>query len=177
MYDVVIFFVRETGNMEIWDAYNEDGSLAGCDLSRGEPIPDGLYHLACEILVKHTDESYLLTQRDFLKADFPGMFEATAGGSALKGETPLRAAIRELKEETGIAANELTPICDPFIEGKGLYYCFLCVTDCSKTSIILQDGETISYSWLARDEFLDFVNSDKCIPSQKDRLLSYLSSE
>lgn len=31
--------------MEVWDAYYEDGSLAGCDLVRGEKIPDGLFHL------------------------------------------------------------------------------------------------------------------------------------
>ena len=161
--------------MEVWDAYYEDGSLAGCDLIRGEPISDGLYHLVCEILVRHTDGSYLLMQRDFIKADFPGMLEATAGGSALKGETPIVTAIRELREETGVEAKELTLLCDPFIDGKSLYYCFLCVTDCCKDAITLQEGETISYRWLTKDEFLKFANSNECIPSQKARLISYLS--
>ena len=27
--------------MEIWDAYLKDGTLASCDLVRGEPIPKG----------------------------------------------------------------------------------------------------------------------------------------
>ncbi len=27
--------------MELWDAYYADGSLAGRDLIRGEPIPEG----------------------------------------------------------------------------------------------------------------------------------------
>ncbi len=37
--------------MEIWDGYLKDGSLANVDLVRGEPIPDGPYHLVCEIFV------------------------------------------------------------------------------------------------------------------------------
>ena len=51
--------------MEIWDGYWEDGSLANIDLVRGEPIPNGIYHMVCEILVRHTDGDYLLMQRDF----------------------------------------------------------------------------------------------------------------
>ena len=41
--------------MEIWDAYYRDGTLAGVDLIRVEDVPDGLYHLICEVLVRHTD--------------------------------------------------------------------------------------------------------------------------
>ena len=47
--------------MEIWDGYLSDGTLAGIDLERGKPIPDGLYFLAVEILVRHTDGDYLLS--------------------------------------------------------------------------------------------------------------------
>ena len=68
--------------MEIWDGYNIDGSLAGVDLVRGEKIPDGLYHLVCEVLVQHTDGDFLLMKRDLNKPINPGKYEATAGGSA-----------------------------------------------------------------------------------------------
>ena len=54
--------------MEIWDGYNIDGSLAGVDLVRGEKIPDGLYHLVCEVLVQHTDGDFLLMKRDLRQA-------------------------------------------------------------------------------------------------------------
>ena len=43
--------------MEIWDAYDaEFNKLENKTLIRGEVIPDGLFHLVCEILVKHSDE-------------------------------------------------------------------------------------------------------------------------
>ena len=88
--------------MEIWDGYRIDGSLAGVDIVRGEPIPRGIYFLMVEILVRHTDGDYLLMHRDTRKKAFAGYLEATAGGAALKGEDPYTAALRELKEETGI---------------------------------------------------------------------------
>lgn len=49
--------------MEIWDAYLEDYTLAGCDLIRGNEIPNGLFHLVSEVIVRHKDGTYLLMQR------------------------------------------------------------------------------------------------------------------
>ena len=44
--------------IELWDAYLKTGELAGCDLIRGEVIPDGLYHLVSNIIVRHIDGSF-----------------------------------------------------------------------------------------------------------------------
>lgn len=90
--------------LELWDAYdNQFNKLDNIVLVRGDEIPDGIYHLVCEIAVRHTDGQYLLMQRDKRK-HFGGMWELTAGGSALKGELPLECAVRELREETGICS-------------------------------------------------------------------------
>ena len=87
---------------ELWDAYDKKfNKIENTTLVRGEAIPDGIYHLVSEVIVKHTDGSYLLMQRD-LRKHHGGEWEVTAGGSALQGENGLVAAIRELKEETGI---------------------------------------------------------------------------
>ncbi len=88
---------------ELWDAYNKNfNKIENKTLIRGESIPDGAYHLVSEIVVKHTDGSYLLMQRDFRK-HHGGKWELTAGGSALQGEDELEAAVRELKEETSLS--------------------------------------------------------------------------
>ena len=92
--------------MEIWDAYNSEyEKIEGMTLIRGEEasIPEGVYHLVCHILVEHVDGTFLLMQRDPRKP-YPSMWEATAGGSALKGETAEECAYRELREETGCTA-------------------------------------------------------------------------
>lgn len=161
--------------MEIWDAYKQDGTPAGCDLIRGKAIPNGLFHLVSEIIVKHKDGMYLLMQRDWKKPNFPGLYEATAGGSALKGEEPYDAAVRELKEETGIDAEELMQIYK-YTSKDTIYYGYICETACDKESITLQMGETISYLWLNKEEFLKFVESDKYVQPYKERMNGYLVS-
>lgn len=159
--------------MEIWDGYLADGSLANRDLVRGEPIPEGLYHLVSEILVRHVDGDYLLMQRDFRKPNYGGFYEATAGGSALKGEGPLACAKRELLEETGIEATFLEEI-GQYTSHDTIYYHFLCVTDCEKASVRLQEGETVSYQWVSEQEFIEFVNSGSMIDIQLLRYQPYL---
>ena len=136
--------------MEIWDGYWEDGSLANIDLVRGEPIPNGIYHMVCEILVRHTDGDYLLMQRDFRKSNFGGYYE-----------------------ETGIEANSLEEI-GRYISSDTIYYQFLCITDCDKTGVSLQEGETVAYRWIPEKEYILFVNSSDMIPIQKVRYADFL---
>lgn len=139
--------------MELWDAYDKDfNKIKNGTLIRGERIPKGLFHLVCDILVKHTDGTYLLMQRDKRK-HFGGMWEATAGGSALQNESPLDCAIRELREETGIDSNDLIEV-GRVTTNDTIYVEFLCVTNCDKDSITLQAGETIAYKWVSRDELI-----------------------
>lgn len=139
--------------MEIWDAYDEKlNKIDGVSLIRGEPINEGYYHLVCDIIVRHKDGSYLLMQRDERK-HLGGMWEASAGGSALQGEGPFACAIRELHEETGIVADELTEIGQVLHYGrKTIYVEYLCNTDVDKDSIVLQDGETSDYKWISANE-------------------------
>lgn len=96
--------------MEIWDAYDEKFNMVdGVTLIRDEEIPDGYYHLVSEIILRHTDGTYLMMQRDFRK-HLGGKWELTAGGSALQGEDSLACVIRELREETGIDTNNLVRV-------------------------------------------------------------------
>ncbi len=144
-------------NMEKWDAYDSNfKKIDGKILIRGEEkdIPNGVYHLVCDILVKHTDGSYLLMKRDHRKS-YGGMWEASAGGSALIGETPLQCAVRELREETGINTTALTKVGTEFDDKThSVYVEFLCVTNWEKTAIQLQDGETIDYKWVNREDLI-----------------------
>ncbi len=158
--------------MEIWDGYFRDGTPAETDLVRGQPIPEGLYHLVSEILVRHTDGDFLLMQRHPGKPNYGGYYEATAGGSALKGEDALACARRELAEETGITAQELVPI-GTFVSRDTLYAQFLCRTNCCKASIRLQPGETVGYQWLSEESFIAFINSGKMIETQRQRYTPY----
>lgn len=160
--------------VEIWDAYDRQfNKIKNVTLIRGEAIPDNMYHLVCDIIVKHNDGTYLLMQRDY-KKHFGGMWELTAGGSALKDETPIECAVRELREETGIVSCNLKEIRRIVNDSHhSLYVEYLCITDCDKDAIILQDKETINYKWIDKIELLK-MGSDVLASSRALRLVKEL---
>lgn len=160
--------------METWDGYFRDGKPANVDLIRGKKLPKGIYHLVCEVLVRHIDGDYLLMQRDTSKPNHGGCYEATAGGSALKGEDKVSCIKRELLEETGISADKFEELgLFIFDDDNCIFYTFLCTTACDKKSVTLQHGETMSYKWVSEDEFINFVNSGEMIETQKKRYFNY----
>lgn len=154
--------------MEIWDGLKKDGSLAGVDLIRGKRIPNGFFHMVCEVLVQHKDGDFLLMKRDFNKPTNPGKFEATAGGSAIKGEDKYACIRRELFEETGIRGDDFKYL-GRTLQGRCIFEDFYIKTDCDKHSITLQPNETIGYKWISESDFIDFIHSDDMIPNQKVR--------
>lgn len=162
------------GTMELWDAYDAQfNKIEGKTLVRGEPIPQGLCHLVCDVIVRHTDGSYLLMRRDPRKV-YGGMWEATAGGSALAGETPPECAMRELREETGIVSADLAQVgtvVDP--EAHAIYMEFLCATDWDKKAVTLQEGETVDFRWVGRDELLS-MKRDQLVTERMQRFLEEL---
>ncbi|KEY48177.1 NUDIX hydrolase [Streptococcus equinus] len=139
--------------MELWDAYDAHlNVIAGQVLVRGEKIPKGVYHLVSEVIVRHQDGTYLLTQRNPRK-NLGGMWEATAGGSALQGESPLECVKRELREETGILTGDFIEVGRVLHQRHQTYYVnYLCHTDVDKDSIVLQEGETSAYKWVTAEE-------------------------
>ena len=87
--------------MELWDLYNEHRELIGRDHIRGEKIPQGCYHLVVHVWIRNTKGEYLISQRS-ANCTLPLMWECV-GGSVLKGEDSLQAALRETKEEVGVS--------------------------------------------------------------------------
>ncbi len=157
--------------MEIWDGYNEHEEKIGVDLIRGEKIPEGVFHAVVVVMVIHEDGTYLLMQRDFNKGVFPGMWEAGASGCVQKGETFQEAAKRELFEETGIAAENLRLI-DTYIrrEYQTIYKIYLHRCSIDKNAITLQEGETIGFKWVSRDELMRIIDTDNFLSPSAERI-------
>ena len=161
--------------MEIWDAYNKHLIKQNTDLVRGQPITDGLYHIVAEVIVRHVDGDYLAMQRAYTKSKYPGAFEISAGGSILKGETPLEGITRELLEETGILCYDFKQIYTEVNDSQHtIYIGYSCNVNCDKNSIKLQDGETISYKWIKHDKALDFIKSNDYVTIHRKRIEPYI---
>lgn len=65
-------------------------------------VPKGRLHLAVYVCLFDGDGRMLIQQRQMDKRAWPGYWDITAGGAALRGETSARAAMREAEEEMGI---------------------------------------------------------------------------
>ncbi len=162
--------------MDFWDAYTPQGELVeGVELVRGENIDIKYRHLVVDTVVQHVDGSYLLMKRALEKQSYPGFEEIGAGGSALKGESSQDAAIRELKEETGLTPNTLRLM---YRETgfESIVDCYLAVVDCDKDGIKTQKGETTGFRWVTKDELVKFYYTYRCIYSQKKALKHFIET-
>lgn len=160
--------------MELWDAYDKNGTRLDISLSRGRPIPEGLYHMVCSVIVRHTDGDFLLMLRDPHKPAYPGVFEPGAGGAALKGEDEYQCVRRELFEETGISCDEFTLMSRVVRDSsRAILYTFYCTTDCDKRSVRLQSGETADYRWVSEAQLQQMIDSGEIVPLMKRRLDRY----
>ena len=157
--------------MELWDAYTRNGAKTGGVLVRGQRMWPGIYHMVCEVLVRHVDGSFLCMIRSRQKPNYPLYPECTAGGSALLGEDPLQCIRRELREETGIECDEFEQVNVTVRDCYAtIFYSYLCTVDWPKDRITLQEGETEAYQWLSEEEFIELLNSGRMIPGQPERM-------
>lgn len=91
---------NQTSKGELWDVYDSDRNKTQRVHRRGELLGEGDYHLTVHIWIKNSHGEFLITKRAPHKG-FPNMWECT-GGSAISGDDSLTAALREVKEETGL---------------------------------------------------------------------------
>lgn len=160
--------------MELWDLYDRDGNKTGETWERKhsnyQRIPEGRYHIVSDILVRHVDGSFLLTKRHPGKDVYPGYWEASAGGSAVAGETAEECARRELLEETGIKADTFELINRTFRDkSHSLVYSYVTTVDCDKDSVVLQEGETTDYKWVDAAGLIEYSQSDFAIKTSVER--------
>ena len=89
---------------ELWDLRDEFEQPTGKQITRGEPIPPGYWHIVVTIWTVTADGRLLLTRRHPEK-HWALLWESTAG-SVQAGESSREGALRELREETGLRAEE-----------------------------------------------------------------------
>ena len=87
---------------EIWALYDAERRPLGRVMRRGEPVPEGCYHLSVQVWIRDGAGRFLISRRHPDKPMFPLCWE-TPGGAAVAGEDSLAAALREVREELGIA--------------------------------------------------------------------------
>ncbi len=143
---------------EYWDLYDEERNPLGRTVIRGGMDPmSGEYHVVVMIVTMNSHGQVLCTLRSPEKSNYPNVWELTAG-SVLAGEDSYTAAVRELREETGIKAKdgELRYMMT-VKESTAFIDCYFIRHDADISEIILQEGETVDAKWVTRQEFENLI--------------------
>ena len=162
---------------ELWDLYTVDRECTGQTIRRCDPCPAGRYHLVVHVCI-FWQGRMLLQQRQSFKDGWPGLWDVTAGGSALAGETSRAAAERELWEEMGIAASlegRLPALTMTFPDGFDDYY--LLQRDVALADLRLQPEEVQDARWATQEEIFAMIDAGTFLPVHKSaiELLFWLS--
>ncbi|NLZ77056.1 MAG: NUDIX domain-containing protein [Spirochaetales bacterium] len=114
---------------------------------RGTPLEAGTYHNVVSVWTMNSDGKVLLTLRSASRSLMPNLWENTSGW-VLAGETSVEAALRELKEETGIEATvEQTTLLGTLLIVQSFVDIYLVRVSIDPKSVFLQKDEAISYRW------------------------------
>lgn len=148
---------------ELWDVYDEMRNLTGRTHRRGEDLLPGEYHLVVHIWIRNGQGQFLMTQRSPNKG-FPLLWEIT-GGSALAGDDSLTAALREVKEETGLTlAAGNGRIVHQYSGTDHHVDVWLFEQDAELEDVILQEGETCDKRLSTPREILDGLADGTIVP-------------
>lgn len=151
--------------MEVWDVYDSKRRKTNKQIQRGSPLSDGEYHLVVHICIFNSAGEMLIQKRQSFKKDWPNMWDVTAGGSVLSGESSNQAASRELFEELGLAVSfeKFRPnLTINFDQGFDDFYLLEMDTDLG--ALVLQQEEVQSVRWVNEQEIQLMIADGSFIP-------------
>jgi len=148
---------------ELWDVYDAEGNITGKTHLRALPLSPEEYHLCVHVWTMNSKGEFLLTKRSENKS-MPGLWEST-GGSVTAGEDSFSAALREVREETGI---ELEPEKGEFLfRYSGLsFHCdvWLFRQEFEMEKVRLLEGETCDAMAADREKILELIRNNEFVP-------------
>lgn len=153
--------------IEEFDLYNWDRSPTGETWLRGQPLPQGRYHMVVHICIFNQKGELLIQQRHPNKAGYPNFWDLSAGGSALKGETSWMAAKRETAEELGLKLelDHVRPIMTlNFEDGFDDLYAVQITSELDLSRLHLQPEEVQAVQWASREQIQKMLCSGKFVP-------------
>ncbi|MGN7477695.1 NUDIX hydrolase [Solibacillus silvestris] len=151
--------------MEYWDLYDVHRVKVDRTVQRGQALQQGQYHMVVHICIFNSDGEMLIQQRQPFKEGWPNMWDISAGGSAVAGETSQLAAQRELFEEIGYEydfQNIRPHFTVNFERGFDDYY--LIFEDVPLHTLTLQYEEVKNVKWASMGQISEMIQNGEFIP-------------
>ena len=157
--------------MELWDVYDKDRIKTGSEIERGGILETGEYHLVVHVCIFNSKNEMLIQQRQPFKEGWPNMWDITAGGHSVAGESSSLAAERELFEEIGCKmdfSNMRPRFTVNFEEGFDDYYLVEVEEDKIEIDdLSLQYEEVQQVKWASKDEIFHMIDQGDFISYHK----------
>lgn len=166
------YLTRLEDSTEYWDVYDMHRNKTGKKQIRGRQTAPGSYRMVIHTALFNSDGKMLIQQRQPFKQGFSGLWDITAGGSSLSGETSQQAAHRELMEEVGIDYDfsQIRPhYTINFSDGfDDVYVIQQDINDITKLN--LQYEEVKAVKWADIDEIFALTDQGRFVPYTKGRI-------
>lgn len=151
--------------MEQWDIVNGFREKVGKTWIRGDEMSEGDFHQVVHIWIMNKNGQFLIQQRQPWKIGWPNIWDCSAAGSVLMGETSEMGAIRETKEELGIELQmEHAEVIFTVKFSRGFDDHWLVKQDIDVEKLNLQYEEVADAKWATVDEILELVERGDFIP-------------
>ena len=157
--------------MEQWDLYTKDRIKTGMTINHGEHVPEGCYRTVVHIAIFNTKGEMLIQQRQKDKNLWPNLWDVTAAGSVIAGESSVEAAEREVFEEIGYRLdlnNERPAFTIDFDEGFD--DCYLVIRDLDVNKLVLQTKEVQAVKWATEEQILQMIEDEIFISYHKSKI-------
>ena len=151
---------------EIFDVIDLNGKLLGKTVRRGiDPLAEGEYHLAVDVIFLNAQKQLLLQKRAACKKSHPNLWGPT-GGAVQAGETAVQGLLRECAEEIGIVP-DLSKTVATFREvyHHTIIESRLIAQEIALESLRFQESEVCDAAWLSADEVQKLLDEEKNLPS------------
>ena len=174
---------------EYLDVVDENGLPTGETVERATAHRDGVPHRATHLWLVRRRESgiQILLQKRAMTKSFPGCYDISSAGHIPAGQEPLPSAIRELREELGITAEEsdlifcgdLTVFWDDVFFGEPYHdrqysKVYLLWADIDEDGFTLQEEEVDGVLWMDLEECITRVADgtlENCIVPEELRMV------
>lgn len=154
--------------MEIWELLDYKREKNGIFSERDGEIPDGMKHLVVHVCIFNSQSEMLIQKRQPFKRGWSNLWDLTAGGSAIRGDTSQSCAERELEEELGIRMS-FEGICPHMTLSADRVFddIYIVQFDVDIDSLKLQKEEVQAVRWASREEVHTLIEEGKFIPYHK----------
>lgn len=151
--------------MEIWDLYDYQRQKTGETMKRGDPIPEGRYHLTVRVIIFNAAGQMLIQQRQPFKDGWPNRWDLTVGGCVSAGETSQTAGMREVAEEIGyeVDLTGMTPAIT--LSSKNVFNDnYILIREIDPAQLKLQPEEVQAAKWADKEEIFEMIDDGRFIP-------------